>query len=386
MLSPEAPYPLHGGGAYRTASLLHYFARFAQVDLILLSEGGKPAELPRGLVSSQKVIPLPVHSRNIVARYLRNARRAIRGRPPLLDRMGGLAHEIEQATAGRHYDLAIVEHFWCAPYIDQVAKVAARTILDLHNIESVLHDRCAAVTSGAVGAGHRRFAAAARRMEAALLPKYSLVMATSPNDLFAVRALAPAANAIVYPNALPAVEIPQIMERSRVVFPGNFEYHPNIDAVEFLVKQIWPEVHRRHPGLELRLVGRGDAFIRHLLPPDSNIHVTGPVEDAFHEISQAHLVVAPLRAGSGTRVKILEAWAAARPVVATPLAAEGLDAQDSGNLAFAVDAGGFHAAIDWLVADAPARRRLGMTGRRTFESRYCWDAVWRKLDIDLQVK
>jgi hypothetical protein len=85
-----------------------------------------------------------------------------------------------------------------------------------------------------------------------------------------------------------------------------------------------PEVHRRHPALELQLVGRGDQFIKHFMPPDTNIRTTGPVEDAFYEISQALLVVAPLRAGSGTRIKILEAWAAARPVVATPLAAEGL--------------------------------------------------------------
>ena len=61
-----------------------------------------------------------------------------------------------------------------------------------------------------------------------------------------------------------------------------------------------------------------------------------------------------------------------------------LDADDSGNLAFAADAGGFVAAIDWLLADAGSRQRMGMAGRRTFEARYTWDAVWRKLAIDLR--
>ena len=385
MLSPEAPYPLNGGGAYRTASLLHYFARFASVDLILICDSGQPAELPKGLVTSQQVIPLPVHSRNVVARYVRNARRAIQGLPPLIDRLAGLDQQIEAAIGGRHYDLAIVEHFWCAPYLDLMKKVADRTLLDMHNIESVLHDRCAAVTSGPVSAGHTRFASAARRMEASLLPRYSIVLAASASDSFAIRTLAPGSRVIVYPNSLPGVEVPQLTERPRVVFSGNFEYHPNIDAVEFLVKEIWPEVHRRHPVLELRLVGRGDQFIRHLLPPDSNIHVTGPVDDAFYEISQALLVVAPLRAGSGTWIKILEAWAAARAVVATPLGAEGLDTHDSGNVAMAGDAGGFVAAMDWLIGDTISRRRIGMAGRRTFETRYCWDAVWRNLDIDLLI-
>jgi hypothetical protein len=79
ILSPEPPYPLNSGGAFRTASLLNYFARFAQVDLILISQSGDPAMIPAGLVRSQQVIPLQHHNRSLVARFFRNAGRAIRG-------------------------------------------------------------------------------------------------------------------------------------------------------------------------------------------------------------------------------------------------------------------------------------------------------------------
>jgi glycosyltransferase involved in cell wall biosynthesis len=136
-------------------------------------------------------------------------------------------------------------------------------------------------------------------------------------------------------------------------------------------------------------VGRNDSFIRHLLPPGSaentGIEVTGPVEDARAEIAQACLVVAPLRAGSGTRLKILEAWAAARCVVATPLGAEGLTARDGVNIAIEAEAGDFAARVSRLVDDAETRRSLAAGGRRTFEDEYSWETAWKTLDLDLQL-
>jgi glycosyltransferase involved in cell wall biosynthesis len=132
-------------------------------------------------------------------------------------------------------------------------------------------------------------------------------------------------------------------------------------------------------------VGRGDRFIRHLLPRDNGIETTGPVPDALAEISQAQIVVAPLRTGSGTRVKILEAWAAARAVVATPLAAEGLDALDGVNIALAPDAPAFASAIDRILCDSALKSALSLAGRRSFEAQYCWEAAWTKLDLNLQL-
>jgi polysaccharide biosynthesis protein PslH len=388
MLSPEPPYPLEGGGAYRIASLVHYFARGAEVDLILISDSGKPALLPPGLVRNQHVIPLPNHSRGLMARYFRNARRAIQGVPPLIDRVSGLAASIERAIGGRRYEIGIVEHLWCAPYIEQLSACCESTILDLHNIESVLDERCAAVSRGLLRAGHRRFASAARRLEADLFPRFSLVLATSQEDAALVRLSARSARVEVYPNALPWVETPECSELPRVVFPANFEYHPNIDAVGFLVREIWPLVRARCPDLRLRLVGRGDAFIRHLLPagpPEiTGIELTGPLPDARAEIAQARIVVAPLRAGSGTRVKILEAWAAGRCVVATPLAAEGLLARPGVDIVLAADASAFATEIIRLAGDPSERKRIATHGRHHFERSYSWEMAWKSLDNHLQ--
>ncbi len=259
----------------------------------------------------------------------------------------------------------------------------------MHNIESVLHERCAALSGGLVRAGHKRFAAASRKLERELFPRFSAVLATSEEDAAIAREIAPGARIFVYPNALQWVEVPQLPEVPRIVMSGNFEYHPNVDAVAFLSKEIWPLVRRAVPDLRLRLVGRGDAFIRHLLPggrvEETGIEVTGPVEDALSEIAQAQVVVAPVRTGSGTRIKILEAWVAARPVVATPLAAEGLDAVAGVNIVLASGAEELAAEVVRLLRDPAARALIGAAGRRTFEDRYTWERAWRRLDFDLQL-
>ncbi len=378
----------------RTASLLHYFASFADVDLIQISDRGTPALLPpgpdgRSLVRSQEVVGLPIHRKDVAARYFRNARRALLGVPPLIDRLAGLGPDIRRIIGDRRYDIGVVEHFWCAPYLEQLRAACSTTVLDVHNIESILHARCGDISNGLVRLGHRRFAGAYRKLEAELMPRYSLVLAVSDNDRRASIQIAPDANVVAYPNAVPWTNPvparPSPAGTPLIVFSGNFEYHPNIDAVRFLASEIWPEVQRRVPGARLRLVGRGDSFIRHMVPQGSGIETSGYVADAMAEIAAADIVVAPLRAGSGTRVKILEAWAASRPVVATPLAAEGLILQEGTNILFASAPAQFAEHIARLASQPEERSRLGSSGRRTFEAHYTWEAAWRTLDAIPQV-
>ena len=380
MLAPEAPYPLHGGGAYRTASLLHYFAGFADVDLLLISESGQAALLPPGLVWKQSVIGLPAHGKRTLERYLRNARRALAGVPPLVDRLSGLGTAILRAVGEDRYELGIVEHSWCAPYINEMASVCNITVLDLHNVESVLHQRSSAASRGLIALGHKRFAKLSQTLESKLFPEYSMILATSPHDAALVNRIAPSARVAVYPNAIPWVEIPQVTVRPSIAFSGNFEYHPNIDAVQFLLDEIWPEIRRRHPEFRLRLIGRNSESFR-----APGLDTTGPVEDALSEIASASVVIAPLRVGSGTRIKIVEAWAASRPVVATPLALEGLEFEDGRDVLLATTATELADAVDRLLSDPESSERIGARGRQRFESSYTWEAAWRALALDPQL-
>src|SRR5579862_37113 len=133
-LTPESPYPLTGGGALRSASVLEYLARCYTVDAVIFREPGAKVDLPSGRIDRLHVVDLPAHSKRAAARMLRNGGRLLRSAPPLVDRFSGFGASIGAFLGSRPaYDLAVVEHFWCAPYQEQVGARTRATVLDLHN-------------------------------------------------------------------------------------------------------------------------------------------------------------------------------------------------------------------------------------------------------------
>ena len=387
VLAPEAPYPLAGGGALRTASLLHYLAQTHAVDLLVFQQPGDPDPaglLPGGLARRVEVLELPPNRRGAAARALRNAARVIRQSPPLIDRFSGFSAAIARYLEGRRYDLGLVEHFWCAPYWEQLAPLCGRTVLNLHNIESELHHSCSAADRGPAGFAHRLFRQAALDLERAWLPRYSMVLTTSEADASRARAIAPSACVSVYPNAIPAAPVPPPADPSGpdvVAFSANFEYHPNRTAVRFFRQEVWPHLRHRWPNLVWRLIGKNPHAVRNLTSGDVRIETTGPVEDAVAELARARVAVVPLLSGSGTRLKILEAWAAAVPVVSTSVGAEGLPARHGDTLLLAETGPEFAAAVDRLLASPALRQALGARGRILVEQQFTWRAAWKMLNF-----
>jgi glycosyltransferase involved in cell wall biosynthesis len=382
LLTPETPYPLAGGGALRTASLLHYLAQAHQVDLIVFRQpgGADPAErMPEGLVRRITVIDLPANRRSLAARMVRNGARVVRRVPPLVDRFSGFAAQIARAVEGRRYEIGVIEHSWCAAYYDQIAASCACTVLDLHNIESALHALCAASESHAGALAHRVFERASRELERRWLPLFSQVLTASESDAAAARAIAPAARVRVYPNALPLRPIPTETRGDSIVFSGNMEYHPNRSAVRFFRREVWPLLRERRPELVWRLVGKNPEAVRAFTRGDSRIEVTGEVEDAVRELAKSKIAVVPLLAGSGTRLKILEAWAAGTPVVSTTIGAEGLPVRDGQHLLLADGASQLAGAVERLLACSDLRERLAAAGRLLLEKEFTWEKAWRHL-------
>jgi glycosyltransferase involved in cell wall biosynthesis len=382
MLAPETPYPMAGGGALRTASLLHYLAQTHEVDLIVFRQPGAPhpaAKMPAGLVRRLTVIHLPSNGRGFSARALRNAGRMARRVPPLVDRFAGFTAEIAQAIHGARYQIGVIEHSWCAPYHPQFAAACETTVLDLHNIESALHARSAGAEGGVQAVLHRVFQRASLKLERRWLPSFTQVLTPSAADAAAARAIAPAANVRIYPNCLPSRSILNETRRDTVVFSGNMEYHPNLSAVRFFRREVWPLLRDRHPDLVWRLVGKNAEAVRQFTGGDSRIEVTGPIEDAVQEIAKAKVAVVPLLAGSGTRLKILEAWAAGTPVVSTTIGAEGLPVCGGQHLLLADGAPQFAAAVDRLLACSELGQSLAAAGRLLLEKEFTWEKAWQHL-------
>jgi polysaccharide biosynthesis protein PslH len=382
LLAPETPYPLAGGGALRTASLLHYLAQAHDVDLIVFRQPGRPdpaQRIPPGLVRQMTVIDLPPNGRSLAARALRNSMRMVRRVPPLVDRFSGFAPQIAHAVEGRSYEIGVIEHSWCAAYYHQIAASCACTVLDLHNIESALHALCAATENPAGALAHRAFEYASREFESRWLPRFTRVLTPSESDAAVARAIAPTARIHVYPNALPSRPMPTETKGDSIVFSGNMEYHPNRSAVRFFRREVWPLLRARRPELVWRLVGKNPEAVRAFTRGDSHIEVTGEVQDAVRELAKSKVAVVPLLAGSGTRLKILEAWAAGTPVVSTIIGAEGLPVRDGQHLLLANGASELAGAVERLLACSDLRDGLAVAGRLLLEKEFTWEKAWRHL-------
>lgn len=384
-VSPEAPYPTVGGGPLRSASLLEYLIQRYEVDLMVFRQPGEPDPrelIPSGKVRQVFVLDLPFHSKSAGARAARNGLRLVRGRPPLLDRFSGFGKVIDRMLAAAGYDLGVVEHFWCAPYARELRPHCRKLVLDLHNIESIWHTRLAQAGGAAARPAHRRFAAACERLEREWLPCFDELLVTSAPDQAAAATLAGGPMRVtIYPNALP--EMPRVERREdcSLVFSGNLEYEPNRSALRFFRSRIWPALRAEFPDIEWCIVGKNPQAVASMFNGDPGIRIVGPVENAVATLGRAQIAVVPVLAGSGTRIKILEAWAAGTPVVSTTIGAEGLGCVPGEHLVIADGAADFARAVAGLLRSPAERARIGEAGRRLYEERFTWPVAWSQLDL-----
>lgn len=160
-----------------------------------------------------------------------------------------------------------------------------------------------------------------------------------------------------------------------LVFTGQMDYRPNIEAVESFARQTLPAIRTVHADARFAIVGRNPAKAVEALSALPGVIVTGGVPDVRGWLAAADVVVAPLRIARGIQNKVLEAMAMGRPVVASPQAAEGIDATDEAHFLIAANPAEEAAKVVALLADPARAQRLGLAARARMEERYRWSST-----------
>jgi glycosyltransferase involved in cell wall biosynthesis len=160
-----------------------------------------------------------------------------------------------------------------------------------------------------------------------------------------------------------------------VVFTGVLDYPPNVDAAIHLARDIWPLVIRSVPDARLRLVGRRPSDEVRSLTVDPSVAVVADVPSVADELRRGWVAAAPMRTGAGVKNKVLEAWAVGRPVVLTPMAANGLEPTALLRTAIALEPPRLAACLVELLRDGARRRALGEASLAHVRERFMWSRV-----------
>lgn len=165
-----------------------------------------------------------------------------------------------------------------------------------------------------------------------------------------------------------------------LVFTGVMDYEPNVDGVEWFVREILPLVRRRVPKARFTIVGSKPVPRVQALAAVEGVVVTGRVEDVREHLHRAAVSVAPLRIARGIQNKVLEAMAAGVPVVGTTSATQGVECEPGRDLLVRDDPAQFAAEVARLLEDPRAAEELGARGRALVEERYDWERTLAPLD------
>jgi glycosyltransferase involved in cell wall biosynthesis len=380
ILSNVMPYPAHGGVHQRIFNILKRVAEHHEVTLGCHVWGDEDEEgatwLTRNGIPTVTGRLRPANWRHVLPAI----GAVLAGRPPELVQFS--APELRALVAGKPFDVIQVEETLLAPYLNNLPPGAdTKSVLVFHNVHFVQEQRLAALEKRRRDrlwrAGN---AVMMRRYEPMVARRFNRSIAVSEGDRALLRAAAPDLQIDVLPNGVDTAALhplPVQNVRPTLIFVGSLNYRPCADAVIWLVAAILPGLQRRFPDLEFWIVGKSPPpEVQGLAAP--NVFVTGEVADVTPYYLRSSVAVVPLRAGGGSRLKILEAMALGRPVVSTTIGAEGLEVTHGQDILLADNAAAFTQAIVDLLTGEALCRSLTDKARRLVVDRHDWDQIARQ--------
>ena len=382
-VTSRLPYPPTEGHQLRAWHLLQAAARAHRVTLLSLrrpDEQPLPEHLPGVRLAGVHQVDLPT-----LKWPHQFAGLALRALPPgrtLLDlryRPSTLQQRFDQLV--QRTDLVHLDSLAVAGLLKRVPD-GVPTLLNEHNVESLLARKRREM---APRLSHRLLLRLRHRglesFERAVCTRADQVLACSQDDAERLQALAPDCRVSVVPNGVDLEAfrpgIPGSEQPGTLVFVGHMDWFPNRDGIEYFIAEILPLLKVRED-LQLEIIGRNP----NLSVPRSaarQVRFAGFVDDLQARVRRAAVFIVPLRAGSGTRLKILEAMAMGKAIVSTRIGAEGIGLIDGHSACLVDTADDFAGAVDRLLDDPELCQRLGRRARQLAEQRYGWAAIGERL-------
>ena len=391
-LSHCLPYPPHSGVATRTYNILRQLHVAYDVDLVAFSrmshqpDGDARDAASRALRGTAAYVaePTPIPNERSTPRKLwDHLRSVVSGRAYTYYEYDSraFADRLSAVLRARMPDLVHLDsldlHRWL-PLLPRVPITCTH-----HDIDSELLRRRAQRLDGAV---LRRYlllqVGRLERLERQVCPHVALNLMMSEVDARILRALAPGAATMVVPNGTDPVYFQPNGTRplaGRVVFVGPTHSHPNRDAVELLLQEIWPRIRAADGAASLRLIGGNAPADRARYDAAPGVAALGTLPDIRPALAEASCCVVPIRIGGGTRLKILDAWAMGKAVVSTSIGCEGLEVTDGEDILIHDAPDAIADAVLQVLHDGGLRSRLERNGRRLAVERYSWDLIGRRL-------
>lgn len=379
-------HPLDRGGTIRSYHMLRELKEQNEITYLTLEAEGDDGEKRRQageycdrLVTVDWPGAPPRSDWRFYVQALANLRSDL---PLALERYASpsLVEELGSLTRSEPFDLVVSDFLFPAVNFQAVPEDVS-TVLFQHNVESMIWERLAD-SSRLLGPYYDVQARRMNRWEGELARRFDGVVTVSEEDARVMRdrfglervGAVPTGVDVDYFHPRPHPEEP-----GRIVFVGSLDWLPNMDAVSWLLEDVWPHVRAARPELILDVVGRRPARrVRRAVENAPGAELWPDVPDVRDYLWRADLVVVPLRAGGGTRLKIFEALACGKAVVSTTIGAEGLPVEQDRHLIVEDEPQRFAEAILHLLDDPSTRERLEENGRRFVEENYSWERVARE--------
>lgn len=372
LLSAWCPLPADNGIRLRLSNLLRGLARRHEVHLLTFAPTPPDEASMRELTSvcaSVELVPEEPFANRPVGKL--DWLLADRPRSMMANHSPTMAAAVRERVT-QHYDVVVAVELHMLPYarlLRGVPKVLedfeAMLIYDQYSLQRHPARRARAYLTW------WKLATFLRRA----LPEFAAVSTTSQPELQLLRTLAPPSLAVgMVANGVDLAAYTKSYEPPHadlLIYPGALSFSPNLEAVTFFAREILPIVRAQRPGARLVVTGQADAAQIGDLAEVKGLIFAGRLPDVRPAIASAWAEVVPLRSGSGTRLKILEALALSTPVISTRKGAEGLSLVDGRDLLLADTAEEFAAATLRVLNNPTLRHELATQGRQAV-ARYDW--------------